>query len=187
MLVSLQATGEIPIEFEGEELHHWTGRRLNGQERNRFFELTIYSLKESGYLGELVWKTFWQGEYSNTSLFDCDTKEEVVEYLYDFDPLTYLMGYPNRQDFAEKQIALESRIESDFRILRGEICKELGITRPFRRQGKPSHPLGVCKNPGWSLPKQVRLAVNEQAVVEGSTPSAIATEIIATHYGLVEG
>jgi hypothetical protein len=183
-MITLQSTGETPIEFEGELIHEFSGQWVNGRDRNRYYEVEIYAHEEGGFVCDLTWKTQWQGEQSVAVVHDFDTIEELATWLDKADPLEHLVGFPQGAQFAAKQIALEEQVTSDWRNLRGDIRRALGIKKQLRR-GKPPHPLGPCENPGWSLPERVRVAVNELAIESEEKPSEVVTKILAAHFGLL--
>jgi hypothetical protein len=180
-MITLQATGEIPIEFEGTLLNEWTNNRINGSDRNRFHAIDLYDHADGGYVGELRWRTQWQGESENVQIRDFDTVEEFVEWLNTVDPIEHLQGFPSGVHFQEKQRKLETQVISDWKILSGKILSDLGVKKTLRR-GKPSHPLGVCANPGWSIPEQIRTAVLERSKSSEISPSEIVTGILATYF-----
>lgn len=182
-MITLQATGEAPIEFEGELLHEFSGQWVNSRERNRYYTVEIYSHADGGFVCDLTWMTLWQGEQSVTVIRDVDTIEELTAWLDSIDPLAHLAGFPKGQHFAEKQIALEQQVSSDWRNLRGSIAAKLGVRNQLRR-GKPAHPLGPCENPGWSLPEQIRNAVSAAAIEAEEKPSETVSKILSAHFGL---
>lgn len=182
-MVVLQSTGEVPIEFEGELLHEFSNQLVNGRDRNRYYEIDIYSHGEGGFVCNLTWKTLWQGEQSICTVEDFDTIDDLIEWLKIWNPLQHLNGFPKMPQFQEKQIALENQITSDWKTLWGDICRKLGTKKQLRR-GKPAHALGVCENPGWSIPEQIRTKISNQSKVFGIKPSELVTRILSSHYGL---
>jgi hypothetical protein len=175
----LEVTGELPLEFEGEcifaESSHWT----NGVERARYHRIGIYTPDDnpSDRILHIEYVTHWQGEQDYYWLWECQSPEEVIEVLNAYDPLKYLMGFPKSPHFEEKQQTLKRQIQSDWIALKTQALQSLGVKR-LLRQGKPSHPLGLCSNPGWSIPLQIREAIARKAADEGRSPSEVATEIL---------
>ena len=104
--------------------------------------------------------------------------EEVIEILDAYDPIQFLIGFPQGERFEGKQQRLEAQIKSDWVALKTQALQSLGVKRTFKH-GKRSHPLGPCANAGLSLPLQVREAIAAKAEETGQTPSEIATEVLA--------
>ena len=179
----VQATGEVPTEFDGELVNEWSGHWVNGRDRNRYFIVEMYRT-DAGVLVVLVeWHTHWQGERDHTAIFDCENEAGVLDVLGSIDPLEHLVGFPKGGNFADKQTSLERQVIEDWRDLKGKIAVDLGITQPLKRRGKPAHPLGVCSNPGWSIPQQVIELVDQFAHEQNIRPSEAVTTILANHFG----
>jgi hypothetical protein len=182
-LIEIQATGEAPTEFDGELQQSWSNQWVNGRDRNRYYTINLYNNHDNDeFVAVVTWHTQWQGESDNTAISECEAVADFIAVLHQVDPNAHLLGYPKSQHFTDKQAALEKQIETDWQNLKAEIAKDLGIKKQLRR-GKPSHPLGVCSNPGWSIPQQVIDAINGRSI-DGNRPSQIVTEILAKHFNL---
>jgi hypothetical protein len=184
-MITLQQTGETPIEFEGELINDWSNKLMNGVERTRFHEINLYSHDDGGYVYAINWISQWRGESNITVVGDCDTKEEFIKILEKINPIEHLKGYPKSDHYNAKQRSLEDLIKDDWRSLHGKIRSDLDIKKVLRR-GKPSHPLGVCENPGWSIPERVRTSISSQSTIDEITPSELVTSILSKHFGLMK-
>jgi hypothetical protein len=185
-LIEIQATGEVPTEFDGELKQTWSNQWVNGRDRNRYYTINLYNNHDNDeFVAVVTWHTHWQGESDNTAIFECETVADFIAVLRQVDPTQHLLGYPKGVHFADKQKDLKSQISIDWQNLKAEIAKDLGIKKHLRR-GKPSHPLGVCSNPGWSIPQQIIDAVSDLSI-DGARPSQTVTEILAAHFNLEVG
>lgn len=180
----IQATGEVPTELNGDLKQTWSNQCVNGKDRNRYYTINLYNNHDNDeFVAVATWHTHWRGESDNTAIFECETVADFIAVLHQVDPITHLLGYPKSEHFANKQAALEKQISMDWQNLKAEIAKDLGIKKQLRR-GKPSHLLGVCSNPGWSIPQQVIDAINRQSDGSSLRPSQTVTEILANHFKL---
>lgn len=183
--IIIQASGEIPTEFQGELEKEWSGQWINGRDRNRYHTVDLYRTDENILVLVITWHTHWQGESDNVQILDCEDEAEILPILDTIDPLEHLVGYPKGEHFANKQITLERQITDDWRQLKGEIASDLGIKKPLvRRGGRPPHPLGTCSNPGWSIPQQVIETIAKLATDLDTKPSAIVTEALVDHFNI---
>jgi hypothetical protein len=184
--ITLQTTGEIPFEFEGEQIASLSNSYVGGVDRTRYHEVCVYRCEEGGYYLELSWRTRWKGESGFTDAAFHSSLEELVEAIQGVDPLALLIGYPEGQQFEAKQRALKTQISTDWANLRGALFKVLGVTRKAPpRRGKPPHPLGTCSNPGWSIPQGIQDAVAERAKDKNLSPSEVVTDLLAGLLGVL--
>lgn len=179
----VQATGEVPTEFDGELVNKWSGHWVKGRDRNRYFIVELYRTDEGVLVVLVEWHTHWQGERDHTAIFDCENESQILDLLESINPLEHLVGFPKGDNFAGKQAQLERQTIEDWRDLKGQIAVDLGIKQPLKRRGKPAHPLGVCSNPGWSIPQQVIEMVDRYAHEQNIRPSEAVATILANHFG----
>lgn len=179
----IEITGEPSLEFEGTSLVFESNNWVNGRDRNRYHEIMVYEPSDGGYILHVSFITQWQGEYDHYAAWELETLEQVVEKLNNYDPIEFLVGFPPGEHFAEKQERLEESLKRDWIELKGKVFNELGIKRT-RGRGQPQHPLGQCKNPGWSIPETLRLAVDEKASSEGVKASEIVTKVLQAYFCL---
>jgi hypothetical protein len=177
----IEITGELSLEFDGisliSESNHW----VNGQDRNRYHSIDIYEPSDGGYILHICFVTHWQGEHDQKEVWELGTLDQVVKILENYDPIEFLIGFPNGQHFAEKQARLEDALARDWVELKGKVLNSLGIKRT-RGKGQPQHPLGACRNPGWSIPEKLRLAVDAEAERKGIKTSEAVTKILQSHF-----
>lgn len=178
----LSITGQPALEIEGKHVASFSSQGFNGNEQTRWFDLDFYEDSE-GLVAHVQLESRWQGEIGNKSVIEAENHADLLQQLQEYDPIQYLEGYPPGPHFAEKQQRLEDQMTRQWGYLIEELSGRLGITQK-RRSGKPPHPLGPCKNPGWSIPEQVREAVDAIAEKQGVKPSEVATNLLKGSLGL---
>lgn len=182
----LEITGESPYDFDGEILYSGNNLFQKGKEQNRFHSIDIYkSEDEEGlfFVIYICYKTLWKGEQNHYFEAEVDTEQDLVKVLDTYNPIAYLLGYPPGPQFAEKQSRLKKSLTTNWLDLKTKAISALNLKRQARR-GNPGHPLGPCKNPGWSIPEKIREIVSNRAKETGDPESAIVTSALAIYFSL---
>jgi hypothetical protein len=173
----LEITGELSLEFDGSSLLSESSHWVNGRDRNRYHTIDIYEPSDGGYILYICFVTHWQGEHDQKDAWELDTLDDVARKLDSYDPTEFLVGFPIGQHFIEKQLKLEESIKRDWVELKGKVLNSLGIKR-IRGKGQPQHPLGACRNPGWSIPEQIRERIQAIADQDGRKPSDLVVAVL---------
>lgn len=176
----LEVTGELPLEFDGEELFTESNAWVNGKEQNRYHKIDIYQAADGGLILYVCFITHWQGENNQQDLWELSSLDEVLDVLGNYDPIKHLVGFPSGSHFKEKQADLQRRLARAWIELKAKAMKSLGIKR-VRKAGQPQHPLGQCKNPGWSIPQQIRDAITKAAAEQEMKESEVVVSILSDH------
>ncbi len=178
-----------PLEFEGELLGEFTSRSHQNSvsgDQNRWWDVAIYREGlncENGYIAHIVWNSCWKGEGKFADIIEASTINDLADLLRAYNPLKSLVGYPSGEHFEEKQARLKERFRGIYQHLLSQVFEELGVKRK-RSRGNPGHPLGPCKNPGWSIPQQIREQVAKEASAQNQTESQWVTERLASFFEL---
>lgn len=139
----LEITNEFPLEFKGELLFEASNSWINGQDRNRFHRLEIYKAQDSEGDYFIVWvefKTYWQGEKSISEFFTAEDKDEIKSILETYNPIAYLIGYPDGEHYVDKQQRLETNLKFEWSSLKAKALIELGFKREVGRPSKGDRP-----------------------------------------------
>ena len=124
--ITLERTGNRPLQFEGEEIAHSDTQWSHGKDASRWHELTLYREKNGRYFLHIVYKTRWKGELENHTVEECGDGERLAEYLqYEYDPTGFLVGYPHGQQFEEKQARLVRDITARYQHAVSELLADL--------------------------------------------------------------
>jgi hypothetical protein len=184
MNYTLDVTDDLPIEFDGELVFECSSAWVNGKERSRSHVIALYQF-DATFILHIEYSTQWQGEHDNSLVIpELKTAEAVILALNNYNPTKYLVGFPKSDRFKEKQESLASQIKADWGSLKDQLTKALGVKRTLKR-GQPTHRLGACQNPGWSIPQLIRENVEAEAIATKASASHVATEILAAHFGLL--
>ena len=83
--VRITRTGQLDLEFEGQEIATGSEYRSNGERQNRYNEWTLYGMGESvkscNYLLHEQYITRYQGEESTSRVYVFDTLESVRDHF----------------------------------------------------------------------------------------------------------
>lgn len=113
----LPRTGQLPLAFEGEELKHASGKWVNGKDKNRWHELTLYRTRGGEHVLHIHFHTMWQGEINDDAVHRLTDRAEVVGAVMDHPPTQGLKGYPEGKHFHERQRKLEEDITARYMAL----------------------------------------------------------------------
>ena len=118
-------TGNKMLKFDGALIAEASSRRVHGQERNRWFEIGVYQAKDQ-WIVWVAYRTHWQGEHDHDWAEIYATPEFLIDALRkDYDPLSYLGGFPPHESFADKQARLEETIRRDYQSLITQIAEKI--------------------------------------------------------------
>lgn len=101
--VTLPRTGDTPLTFSGELVADSDGQYAAGQNKNRWHELAVYRTTGGKYVVAIKYRTIWQGELDHDFAAVASDPKEAATLLREYDPTTYVVGYPIGEAYAEKQ------------------------------------------------------------------------------------
>lgn len=118
---TLTRTGDTPLRFRGEQIAAVSSRIINGQERNRWFDLALYRTAGGAYVAAVAFRSQWQGEHDDERAAVCETAAAVRDELTVRDPIPPGIGYPAGAAYQEKQARLYSTLRRDYEALVSEL------------------------------------------------------------------
>lgn len=121
----LARTGDIPLRMTGVMLASMSTQFCNGRDRNRWHNVTVYHGRR--YVAHVEWHSQWEGESQHSTCLIADTLDELADDIRSYDPLQYLMGFPDGQQFEKKQARLEQAIISDWDSMLSELFVKLEV------------------------------------------------------------
>lgn len=122
----LSRTGDLPLKLTGIQLSDTSTRVVNSKDRLRWHELDIY--QASKFVAHVKWHTAWEGEQPHDTCLIADSLQNLASQIRDYDPLEYLIGFPEGQQFERKQERLEQSICDDWSAMISDVFMKLNIT-----------------------------------------------------------
>jgi len=126
--IKLTRTGKTPLEFSGEQIAEASTKWAAGKEQNRWHEITVYRTKGGKYVAHVEYCTQWQGELGHSEAEPVDSLEAVAYFLQDYIPAAHVQGFPDRDEFRERQANLLNWLQRRWDDAVGEILAKLGAT-----------------------------------------------------------
>ena len=102
-MITLERTGNRPLEFDGSEIATIRTRYAGGRDHNRWYEVTLYETNGGKYVIAITYGTIWEGESENYMAQVFDTIKDVTEQLRNYDPCSFILNMPNAPQFNDKQ------------------------------------------------------------------------------------
>jgi hypothetical protein len=124
--ITLQRTGDRPLQFSGEELAGASSHRHDGACNTRWHELTLYRTEAGQYVLHVGYRTRWQGEHDHDAVFTHATPEGVVEEIRSTLPTEHLVGFPPGAQYAGKQARIEHAIGAGYLAAATQVLAALG-------------------------------------------------------------
>lgn len=121
----LERTGACPVVFEGSVVARSTGRRLGGKDHNRYHDITIYKTVGGRHVVHIEYITQWEGELNFSDVEVVDEPVEVTAFLQEYDPCSYVQGFPNRPQYAERQENLLNWLRNKFETQVADVLVDL--------------------------------------------------------------
>lgn len=112
--ITLTRTGKVPLAFAGEMLGDGDSSDRNGPLQNRWHEVRVYRTAAAKWVGEVVFRTRWQGEHDRHTAEVADTTAALVDLLTGYDPTAEWGGYPDRPEYAEKQARVQAAVRAGY-------------------------------------------------------------------------
>lgn len=122
----LERTGGQPLKFRGEMIADESGWWHGGKEHNRWHNVRIYRTAAGKWVGEIVYRTSWQGELDHHAVYVADSVQDLAADLQTYDPLDHLQGFPPHDHFAERQARLERDVSGRFADRLGTVLAAIG-------------------------------------------------------------
>lgn len=173
-IITLTPTGQVPIQFTGEQNNSWSSRIVNGREQNRWFEIVLYDQANSDEeILHLVYHTQWDGESNFEEVWTIVDEDRIVALIQNYNPLAHLKGYPQGAAFAKKQQDLEHRIVDGWNNIAKEIYFDLEIS-----QSPPPAKSAEELNWAHSIPFSLHHQVMTEARKRKLKPFEMAQELV---------
>ena len=122
----LPCTGRLPLKLTGVILAQESTEVVNGSDRNRWHQVDVYQATK--FVAHVQWRSRWQGEQPNDTCLVDDTLRGLAERLLAYDPLEFLVGFPEGAQFERKQERLEQSIIDDWSAMLTELFMKLNVT-----------------------------------------------------------
>jgi hypothetical protein len=130
--ITIQASGEVPVKFQGELQYAWDSKLVQGRDRSRWHEVRLYLIDDSDEeVLTICFLTQWPGEVSHAEYHRIASEADITSALQAYDPIRYLVGYPPGAAFDEKRQDLQGQIASDWYLVKGEVYRDLEIAVPL--------------------------------------------------------
>lgn len=177
----LEVTGELPIEFEGELLFEQNNKWTENVERDRFHILNVYRTAppDNCYIVWIQFVTYWQGESDIKEIFECSTLEEVEAELEDYNPIKPYIGLPDEPYYKDRNDKTKYELRFDWKTLKAEALKKLGVKRKRGRQPFGDKPKVKCT---LSLDPELK----QQAIEAQINLSGLLEEALKQKLGLCD-
>jgi hypothetical protein len=124
--VVLPCTGRLPLKLNGTLLASESTEIVNGSDRNRWHKVDVY--QASKFVAHVQWRTRWQGEQPNDTCIVEESIHKLAEHLLKYDPLEFLVGFPEGAQFDRKQERLEQAIIDDWSAMLTRLFLSLNVT-----------------------------------------------------------
>jgi hypothetical protein len=113
--VTLQRSGSRPLTFVGTLLAKADGP---AEEKKivRWHQLKLYHAASGVYVVAIQFRTTSRHETTWDDAFVCDTSEDVIALLEDYDPVEYVLGWPVPR-YADKDRRVRDVLVADFESL----------------------------------------------------------------------
>jgi hypothetical protein len=135
--IIIRPTGLVPYRFNGSETESWSCQYVQGRDRSRWHEITLYSIDNSdAEVLAISYRTTWAGEVSHTEVYLIEDELEIANSLQLYDPLKFLIGYPDGEAFRDKKIKQREEISRNWNSLKAEVYKSLEICTPLPQKNK---------------------------------------------------
>ena len=116
----IMRTGQPPLRIAGEILAEVSGQQWCGRERNRWYEITVYSVAEA-YAVHVRYCTSWEGESGHSTAEIMEDAAAIAWWLSCYVPTACVRGYPPGRQFDERQARLLVEMGRQYAGLVGDI------------------------------------------------------------------
>lgn len=125
--IKLQRTGQAPLEFTGEVIARNGGQIENGQEQNRYYDISVYRTGGGNYVIAVEYCTCWRGEsnYHFAASTDVPQNIEIILREAEADCGLAFVGYPPGEAYAEKQGRLKLSLRQRFEQQMSDVLSEI--------------------------------------------------------------
>jgi hypothetical protein len=111
---TLIRTGKTPLAFSGKLMGEADSSERQGPLQNRWHEVRVYQTAGGRWVGEVVFRTRWQGEHDRYTAEVANTPAELIQLLTAYDPTSEWEGYPDRPEYAERQARTQAAIRAGY-------------------------------------------------------------------------
>lgn len=120
----IERTGKSSLAFDGEVVASVDGCDVNGKEQNRYHDLALWRTDTGKYVLDIQYVTKWRGElgYRHAEIVE---PGEVAERLRAYDPCAHVQGFPDRPEYADRQVNLLNWIRSRYDVQVGELLAQV--------------------------------------------------------------
>lgn len=181
--IIIRPTGEVPFKFFGSITEEWGSQYIQGREQTRWHEIALYSIDDSDVeILQISYETRWAGETGYIETHHIQDELTIATLLQLYDPLAYLVGYPDGEAFAAKRADLNRRITSAWNEIKAEVYESLEIAVPLSIRSSAESTASL----GSDWPKPIPLALHRAVLNESNqrkmTASAFVGEVLLPFY-----
>ena len=122
---SLTRTGLPPLRFLGERVASSEGGRVGTRDQTRWHDVSIFQAA-TGWVGEVVFRTRWDGESDRHTVYVCATPSEVAAALAAHEVPASGIGFPVGSVYADKQQAMLADLRARLAAQVSEVLADAG-------------------------------------------------------------
>lgn len=123
---TLSRTGDAPLRFRGVVLANGSSERHEGPGQNRYHLLTVYRTASGSHVVRAQYCSRWRDDPERDDAWVCDSPEEVIRTVREYDPIPPGVGFPLGEYYEAKQQRLLADLRGRWVSL---VAKVLGECR----------------------------------------------------------
>lgn len=112
--VTLRRDGDSPLAFYGEVLADVSDPSPADEPPLRWHEMTLYRVASGKFVLRVAYLSRWKGEFGHSDVDVVANIGEVRKILREYDPTSYVVGFPPGVQYAEKQRRLMDDITARY-------------------------------------------------------------------------
>lgn len=120
-------TGDRPAVIEGERLASVSTRQQGGPGETRWWDMSLYALRDGRYAIHIAYHTRWQGELEHDALVLSPDADRLIQRLDEYHWVDRVRGFPRGQD--ERQAALLRALGDCWDAAVGELLADVAPER----------------------------------------------------------
>jgi hypothetical protein len=121
----LERTGDLPIRLKGRLIAEGTTNPSG--EDSRSYTVRSYRTATGNYVGQVAYQTTWNTEVNGSTVYVAETLTALADMLLNHNCLKYFVGYPEGNQFDNKQDRLEWMLRSKYTALVSRLLVDLDI------------------------------------------------------------